>query len=75
MRAWRDGRDARPDERELPVVHLGHHLAELVVEQGPEFAREALAADRILDLLNIGPDRFRGLVDRAAWVTGQVEAY
>lgn len=75
MRAWRDGRDAGPDERELPVVHLGHHLAELVAEQGPEFAREALAADRVLDLLNIGPDRFRGLVDRAAWVTRQVEAY
>jgi len=59
----------------VPVVHLGHHLAELVAEQGPEFAREALAADRVLDLLNIGPDRFRGLVDRAAWVTRQVEAY
>lgn len=75
MRGWRNGRDAGPDERELPVVHLGHHLAELVAEQGPEFAREALAADRVLDLLNIGPDRFRGLVDRAAWVTLQVEAY
>lgn len=75
IRGWRDGRDAGPDERELPVVYLGHHLAELVAEQGPEFAREALAADRVLDLLNIGPDRFRGLVDRAAWVTRQVEAY
>lgn len=61
--------------RELPAVHLGHHLADLVASQGPEFAREALAADPVLDILNIGPDRFRGLVDRADWVTRQVEAY
>lgn len=75
MRGLRNGCAAGQGPLELPVVHLGHHLAELVASQGPEFAREALAADPVLDLLNIGPDRFRGLVDRASWVACQAEAY
>ena len=74
----RDGREAGgggQDPGELPVVLLGRQLAELVAGQGPEFAREALGSDPLLDLLNIGPDRFRGLLDRAGWVARQVEAY
>ncbi len=75
MRGWPQAGDGGQGPRELPVVHLGQHLADLVASQGPEFAREALAADPVLDILNIGPDRFRGLVDRADWVARQVEAY
>lgn len=75
LQGWPDSGEAGPAPRERPVVYLGRHLAELVTEQGPEFAREALASDPVLDQLNIGPDRFRGLVNRAAWVAGQVGAY
>lgn len=75
LRGWPGEGNAAQASRERPVVYLGRHLAELVTEQGPEFAREALASDPVLELLNIGPDRFRGLVDRVAWVTSQVEAY
>ncbi len=75
MQDRHDGSLGGREQREWPVVHLGHHLAELVAEQGPEFAREALTSDPVLNVLNIGPDRFRGLVDRVDWVTRQVEAY
>ncbi len=75
IRCWPDYETAEEYADEVPVVHLAHHVAELVISQGPEFAREALRNNPVLDLLIIGPDRFKGLLDRTAWVLGQVEAY
>ena len=75
IRYWPDWATAREHAEEAPVVHLAHHLAELVLEQGPSFAREALADDPVLEALNIGPDRFKGLLDRSRWVMDQVQAY
>lgn len=75
VRYWPDYETAEEFADEVPVVHLAHHVAELVIGQGPEFAREALRNNPVLDLLIIGPDRFKGLLDRTGWVLGQVEAY
>lgn len=75
IRCWPDWTTAQEFAEEVPVVHLAHHLAELVLDQGPAFAREALADNPVLEALNIGPDRFKGLLDRTRWVMDQVQAY
>jgi HD-like signal output (HDOD) protein len=75
IRCWPDWTTAQEYAEEVPVVHLAHHLAELVLEQGPSIARETLADSPVLEALNIGPDRFKGLLDRARWVMDQVHAY
>lgn len=75
LQRWHDGCRSGEDDHELPAVYLGRQLADLVAGQGPEFAREALADDPVLEVLNIGPDRFRALVERAGWVTAQAAAY
>lgn len=66
--------DAQADGQ-VAVIHLAHHLAEIVLQQGPEFAREVLARNPVLDELNITPDRLTALLDRAPWVMNQVRAY
>lgn len=70
--SWSPGHD-QPEQ--LAVVHLAHHLAEIATLQGPEFAREALSGNAVLDELNISPDRFTALLDRSTWVLDQVRAY
>ncbi len=75
IRCWPDYQTAEEFADEVPVVHLAHHVAELMLSQGAEYTREALRDNPVLDLLVIGPDRFKGLLDRAEWVLGQVEAY
>lgn len=70
--SWTPGNEAHD---QVPVVHLAHHLAEIVTLQGPEFAREALRGNAALDVLNISPDRFSSLLDRTTWVMNQVRAY
>ncbi len=75
IRCWPDWTTDREYAGEVPVVHLAHHLAGLVLEQGPSVAREALADNAVLEALNIGPDRFKGLLDRSRWVMDQVQAY
>jgi len=75
IRCWPDWTADNEQSEEVPVVHLAHHVAGLVVGQGPSFAREALADDPVLEALNIGPDRFKGLLDRSRWVMDQVQAY
>lgn len=74
-RCWSDWTAAREYAEEVPVVHLAHHLAELVLGQGPSVAREALADNPVLEALGVGPDRFKGLLDRSSWVLDQVQAY
>lgn len=69
---WTPGIEASD---QVPVVHLAHHLAEIVTQQGPEFAREALRDNPALEVLNVSPDRFTALLDRTAWVMNQVRAY
>lgn len=75
IEGWADWDPARPTDGQVPVAHLAHHLAEIVTQQGPEFAREALSGNAALDTLNITPDRFTSLLDRTAWVMNQVRAY
>ena len=75
IRCWPDWTEAEEFAEEVPVVHLAHHLAELVVGQGPELAKEVLVTNPVLDALNIGPDRFKALLDRTPWVMGQVQSY
>jgi len=75
IRCWPDWTTAQEFAEEVPVVHLAHHLAELVLEQGPSLAREALEDNPVLEALHIGPDRFKSLLDRTRWVMDQVQAY
>lgn len=72
---WVDWTPAREPVDEVAVVHLAHHLAEIVTLQGAEFAREALSGNAALDVLNISPDRFTALLERTRWVMNQVRAY
>lgn len=75
MQGWEAWRPEGPLGGEVAVVHLAHHLAEIVMSQGPEFAREALKGNAALEFLHISPDRFTSLLDRTAWVMNQVRAY
>jgi HD-like signal output (HDOD) protein len=75
MSAWANWVPGSGDNLHVAVIHLAHHLAEIVTQQGSEFAREALAGNPALDALNITPDRFTALLDRTAWVMNQVGAY
>jgi HD-like signal output (HDOD) protein len=75
MRAWPEPAEAPGCADPRRVVHVAHHVAELIVGQGAEMAREALSGSAVLDQLNIGPDRLKALVDRSDWVMGQVSAY
>jgi HD-like signal output (HDOD) protein len=75
MSGWASWTPASGDDLHVAVIHLAHHLAEIVTQQGAEFAREALTGNQALDALNITPDRFTALLDRTGWVMGQVEAY
>jgi HD-like signal output (HDOD) protein len=75
IRAWPEPAESAECADPLRVVHLAHHVAELIVGQGAEMAREALSGSAVLDQLNIGPDRLKALVDRSDWVMGQVSAY
>lgn len=75
MRHWRQPDAAGSFAEEAKVVHVAHHVAELVAGQGPEMARAALRTGAGFDVLNIGPDRLKALIDRTDWVMGQVEAY
>ena len=74
MQGWAQWEPAGGHD-DVAVVHLAHHLAEIVSLQGPEFAREALSGNDALDVLNISPDRFTALLERTPWVMGQVGAY
>lgn len=75
MQGWAGWSPDRQAGGEIAVVHLAHHLAEIITSQGPEFAREALSGNAALDYLNISPDRFTSLLERTPWVMGQVGAY
>jgi len=75
MQGWSEWAPGGPYGGEVAVAHLAHHLAEIVLSQGPEFARETLAGNAALDVLNISPDRFTSLLERTPWVMGQVGAY
>lgn len=75
MSAWSNWELGSADNLHVAVIHLAHHLAEIVTQQGAEFAREALVGNLALDALNITPDRFTALLDRTAWVMNQVGAY
>jgi len=75
MQGWAEWEPAGGHDDDVAVVHLAHHLAEIVSSQGPEFAREALSGNDALDVLNISPDRFTALLERTPWVMGQVGAY
>lgn len=75
IEGWAGWEPSRGSDGQVPVAHLAHHLAEIVTQQGPEFAREALSGNAALDELNISPDRFTSLLDRTAWVMGQARAY
>jgi HD-like signal output (HDOD) protein len=75
MSGWKDWTPASEGSEQVAVIHLAHHLAEIVTQQGAEFAREALSGNQALDVLNITPDRFTALLDRTAWVMNQVRAY
>jgi len=75
MQGWAGWRPRHDANGEVAVVHLAHHLAEIVTSQGPEFAREALSGNPALDFLHISPDRFTSLLERTPWVLGQVGAY
>ena len=75
MLHWRTPEAAGRFAEEAKVVHIAHHVAELVIGQGPEMARAALRANPGFDALNIGPDRLKVLIDRTDWVMGQVRAY
>jgi HD-like signal output (HDOD) protein len=75
MSAWAGWAPGPAGGLHVAVIHLSHHLAEIVTRQGPEFAREALASNPALGALNITPDRFTALLDRTDWVMNQVGAY
>lgn len=75
MRHWLEPEAAGAFAEEAKVVHIAHHVAELVMGQGPEMARAALRTNPGFDALNIGPDRLKALIDRTDWVMGQVKAY
>ncbi len=75
MLHWRTPAAAGRFAEEAKVVHIAHHVAELVIGQGPEMARAALRANPGFDALNIGPDRLKALIDRTDWVMGQVRVY
>jgi HD-like signal output (HDOD) protein len=75
MAGWSNWTPVPEESGHVAVTHLAHHLAEIVTQQGAEFAREALAGNQALDVLNITPDRFTALLDRTPWVMGQVQAY
>jgi HD-like signal output (HDOD) protein len=75
MLHWREPEGAGSFADEAKVVHIAHHVADLVVGQGTEIARAALRANPDFDTLNIGPDRVKALIDRTDWVMGQVKAY
>jgi HD-like signal output (HDOD) protein len=75
MLHWREPQAAGSFTEEAKVVHIAHHVAELVIGQGPEMARAALRTNPGFDALNIGPDRLKALIDRTDWVMGQVRAY
>lgn len=75
IEGWAGWEPSRGSDGQVPVAHLAHHLAEIVTQQGPEFAREALSGNAALDELNISPDRFTSLLDRTAWVVNQARAY
>ena len=75
IRGWETWEPSCETSDQVPVVHLAHHLAEVVTGQGEEFAREALTGNAALDFLNITPDRFTALLDRTRWVMNQVAAY
>lgn len=75
IRLWPDYGAAPEYADEVRVVHLAHHLAAIVLEQGAEAAREALQDHPVLAALGLGRDRFNGIIDRAGVVTTQVGAY
>lgn len=75
IRGWQDPRAAGEFADDARVVHLAHHVAELVIGQGVEIARETLPRNAAIDQLHIGPDRIKALIDRSGWVMGQVRAY
>lgn len=75
IRHWPDPSAACAHTDVVRVVHLAHHVAELVVAQGADVARETLLKSDAVDQLHIGPDRLKALIDRADWVMGQVKAY
>ena len=75
IRNWPDPSAASAHEDVVRVVHLAHHVAELVVAQGADVARETLLKSDAVDQLHIGPDRLKALIDRSDWVMGQVQAY
>jgi HD-like signal output (HDOD) protein len=75
VEGWADWTPSADGCDQLPVVHLAHHLAEIVTLQGAEFAREALKDNAALDVLGISPDRFTALLERSDWVLGQVGRY
>jgi HD-like signal output (HDOD) protein len=75
IRFWPDPSAATAHADEVRVVHLAHHVAELVVAQGADVARETLLKSAAVDELHIGPDRLKALIDRSDWVMGQVKAY
>lgn len=75
MSGWSGWAPASGESGHVAVIHLAHHLAEIVTQQGAEFAREALSGNKALDVLNITPDRFTALLDRTVWVMNQVQAY
>jgi HD-like signal output (HDOD) protein len=75
MTGWTSWTPSAGHDDQVAVIHLAHHLAEIVIRQGAEFAREALAGNPALEVLNITPDRFTALLDRTTWVVNQVRAY
>ncbi len=75
IRSWPDPSAATEHGDVVRVVHVAHHVAELVSAQGAELARQALGTNPVLDEINIGPDRLKALIDRTDWVMGQVRAY
>lgn len=75
MSGWSGWVPGSEESGHVAVIHLAHHLAEIVTQQGAEFAREALSGNKALDVLNITPDRFTALLDRTVWVMNQVQAY
>lgn len=75
MNEWADWMPGNESNDQVPVVHLSHHLSEIVTQQGAEFAREALSGNLALDALNVSPDRFTSLLERTGWVMNQVRSY
>jgi HD-like signal output (HDOD) protein len=75
IRGWQDPQLAGEFADDARVVHIAHHVAEMVIGQGVEIARETLPRNAAIDQLHIGPDRIKALIDRSGWVMGQVRAY